>query len=462
MVDMERTGVFVDVDFCNKTAELAATDEADAWVRLAPWFDGGGTKVEDALGYPWLMRRDDSDLFNSRTGESPQVIQQFLHGDGGLGLTPSPFWKKGRVKRGKLKTDAAALEYLAGQNPLHREMLLEIIKLRRARGCLKYLRKLPLFVAPHTGRVHAVFGPSSDEDERVGAITGRLGIKKPELMQIPRDPKKDKYGLRNAFVAQYDTDTLLAVDYAALEVIVLAHICKRLFDSDLLVDRTRRGAPDIHSATAAYVYGNILGNPAYAGVDIGAIKKHPELGRDRDTIKTIRYGLNYGKAEWGFGSTIFDAAGNPLGDARAKEMINGLFSFDPDIPRYQDFIWDWIMEKEYIVSLAGRASDLRYLVRGDDWAKKKAWRQALNFPMQAGGAEIMGRAMYLCLVDPILRALGFHAILQIHDELVLEGPERNKAEALARVIHLFETAWQLESDLQATGHTARRWGGCKG
>ncbi len=461
VLDMERNGVFVDVDFCNATAEKAAEDEARAWTGLAPWVESAGFDASDVLGSPWLHRRgtDDED---GRSGMSDTQLKEFLHGRTGLFLEPSPFWKKGRVKPGEIKTDATALEYLAGRHINHRSHLLGLLALRRARGCLKYLRKLPLFVAPHTGRVHAVFGPASDGDDRVGAITGRLGIKKPELMQIPRDPVKDIYGLRNAFVAQADSDVLLAVDYSALEVIVLAHICKKLFGSDLLVDRTRRGAPDIHSSTAAYVYGQVLGNEAYAGVDIAAIKKHPTLGRDRDTIKTIRYGLNYGKGAWGFGSTLYDAEGNPLGDERAQSMIEGLFEFDPDIPRYQDFIMSYIMKKGGIVSLAGRWMDLSSLVRGDEWQRKRAWRRALNFPMQAGGAEIMGVAMHLCCIDPVLRRLGFRAILQIHDELLLEGPAANAPEARARVIHLFETAWALESELQATGHFARRWGGCKG
>src|SRR5215207_5255669 len=190
VLDMERAGVYVDVDFCNRTAEVAATDEARAWTALAPWVESAGLNPEEVLGAPWLFRRgtDDDD---ARTGESGPQLKEFLHGRTGLFLEPSPFWKKGRVKPGEIKTDATALEYLAGRHAGHRSHLLGLLALRRARGCLKYLRKLPLFVAPHTGRVHAVFGPASDGDERVGAITGRLGIKKPELMQIPRDPVKD-------------------------------------------------------------------------------------------------------------------------------------------------------------------------------------------------------------------------------------------------------------------------------
>jgi DNA polymerase-1 len=463
VVSMERTGVFVDVGFCNDKAALAAQHEAEAWERLKPWVNAAGGDIQDIFGTPLLYRDDDDD--EVRGGESPVKLQDFLHNpSGGVGIEPSPFWRLGRCKPGEVKTDAKALEYLAGKHADHRPALLNVLALRRARGCLKYLRKLPLFVVPSTGRVHAVFGPASDGDDRVGALTGRLAIKKPELMQIPRNPKKDIYGLRNAFTAQGKGRVVLAVDYSALEVVLLAHFCAALFGDLDLAAAVARGAVDIHSVHTIRVYRDILAAPELLGVQPEEVKKHadPVVNWYRELIKAIWYGLQYGKGAWGFGSTLFNQDGSALGDEAAQKMIDALLDARPGVRLWQDWVWQFIQEHHGIPSLGGRWCDLTDLMRGDEWRQKRAHRRALNFPEQAGAADLVGWAMHLVNTDEVLRQLGFSLILQIHDELVLEGPECNAEEALMRTQYLMENAWPLLCDLQATGHYANTWGGCKG
>lgn len=461
VVAMERQGVYVDVDFCNRSEKLAAQDEANAWERLKPWVRGAGGSIEDLFGTPLLYRQDDDDL---RGGESPIKLQEFLHGRGGLGIKPSPFWRLGRCKPGEVKTDAKALEYLAGQYPDHRAALQSVLALRRARGCLKYLRKLPLFVVPSTGRVHAVFGPASDGDDRVGALTGRLAIKKPELMQIPRNPAKDIYGLREAFTAQGPGRVLLAVDYSALEVVLLAHFCAALFGDTDLAAAVARGATDIHSVHTVRVYRDILGEARLAGVEAEQVKKHPDplVTWFRELIKAVWYGLQYGKGAWGFGSTLFNTDGTPLGDDAAQRMIDALLDARPGVRRWQEWVWEYIQEHHGIPSLGGRWCDLTDLFAGNsEKNQKRAYRRALNFPEQAGAADLVGWAMHLVATDPIIARLGFALCLQIHDELVLEGPEENAAEAEARVTYLMENAWPLRCDLQAHGKFGKTWGQCK-
>lgn len=478
VLTMERNGVFVDVDFCNRTAAIAATDEAMAWDSLRSWVKSGGMEPADVLGVPLLYRKEDV-----RTGESGPRLQEFLHTR--LGLPPSPFWKKGRVKDGEIKTDAAALEYLAGQHPEHRVPLHNVLGLRKARGCLKYLRKLPLFVVPATGRVHPVYGPASDSDERVGALTGRFAVKRPEFQQIPRDPGKDKYGIRKAFRAQKPGHVLLAADQSALEVVILAHIVAVLFDDTTMPLAVAKKAPDIHSVHAIRVFRDVLGyREEFAGIDEWmaihkSIKKFPNdfVKWCRDAIKTIWYGLQYGKGAWGFGSTIFDAQGNPLGDERAQVMIDGLLDFRKPVRDFRDWVPEFILQHRGISSLSGRWCDLRELLDRaeaeanqswrkknirDTWAFKRAERRADNYPMQAGGADIMGIAIALAANSPVLARAGFFLIGQIHDELLLEGPGENADEAQAELIDILENAWPLRAQLQATGHYGPTWADCKG
>lgn len=52
-------------------------------------------------------------------------------------------------------------------------------------------------------------------------------------------------------------------------------------------------------------------------------------------------------------------------------------------------------------------------------------RAAINTPIQGGAADIVIAAMVKLHKDKILKDLGYKLILQIHDEVILEGPEEN-------------------------------------
>ena len=55
--------------------------------------------------------------------------------------------------------------------------------------------------------------------------------------------------------------------------------------------------------------------------------------------------------------------------------------------------------------------------------KEHGLRAAINNTIQGGAADIVIAAMVKLHRDPILKELGYKLILQIHDEVILEGPE---------------------------------------
>lgn len=52
-----------------------------------------------------------------------------------------------------------------------------------------------------------------------------------------------------------------------------------------------------------------------------------------------------------------------------------------------------------------------------------AERAAINAPLQGSAADLVMMAMLKLHHDHTLRALGWRVILQIHDEIICEGPE---------------------------------------
>jgi DNA polymerase-1 len=67
-------------------------------------------------------------------------------------------------------------------------------------------------------------------------------------------------------------------------------------------------------------------------------------------------------------------------------------------------------------------------------AQAHALRAAINTPIQGSAADIATAAMLRINEDDTLRRLGWRLLLQVHDEVILEGPRETADEARARVV----------------------------
>jgi DNA polymerase-1 len=437
VVQMERRGVPVSLDVLRDIEGRMGLQAAQLRTELAQWCTNPTIN--------W---------------NSWQQLAAWLHGEpseGGLGLEPSPYCKKGEVPDGKIATDDRALEWIAGHNPDHREPITALRHLRQAERMARYARDWAAAVIPWadgTTRLHPTFGLGSDHDTRPGAVTGRFGVKNPPLNQVPRNPAKDPAGMRRAFIAP-PGKRLIVVDYSQLEVVELGHLIAGLFgDDDPLVRRLRTGE-DIHSPTAQLIFGELAGNPEIASCPLGEFKKRH--GDVRDLAKAGLYGKNYGKGQKGFATSVFLPNGEPLGPARAKLLDEGLNRALPGVPRYQAFIRDFITRNLLIVSPFGRWQPLPYAGHPKQGIRNRAWRQALNYPMQAGGQEIMALALIAIAADEQLREWGYELSLVVHDEIVGWAPEATAEWCLARVNYLMTNTVQLLTPLRAEGHTGVNW-----
>jgi hypothetical protein len=194
LIVMERTGFRVDAAYCEFQARRAYRDEQTTLGELATWWNEHGTEP--------LERENVDAIWSSPT----QLIRQLDL----MGAPRSPIWKKGLVRRGMWKTDLDALNWVRKaciENKPHISALIKLIlHLRKIRSGKKYVDKLPRYAADD-GLVHPVCGPAGDEDDGVGAVSGRLGMKNPEGQQLPKpdeeeqEVKKDLYCVRRAIIA---------------------------------------------------------------------------------------------------------------------------------------------------------------------------------------------------------------------------------------------------------------------
>lgn len=441
VINMEYNGFMVDTEYCAKGYEQAMVDEAFVLGNLR------GAVSAACPGFEAIVGQPEIDKIWTSSVQLPKLLEQ------GLGLPPSPYRMKGKVNldAGERSTDKRAMDWIlgcVGDDQEARRIVEGTLELRRIRSSAKYLAKFPKFIGPD-GFIHPICGPAGDDDDAVGALTGRLGMKKPEGQQVPKDPKKDRYFIRRAFIAPPGMKLVVA-DYSALEVVILANICDMLFGDTLLYDLTAPGF-DIHAYNAREIFGRQLGWVTDSGrrladiTDLSLFKTDKELEWYRETVKAVWYKLQYGGTAHGFGTSLVGRDGKLIGTARATEIVDALYAGCPPIGMWHNFVRKELRAHGGISALDGRWVDYRATIARGKWGFEKACRGADNAPMQATGAGVIGAAMVGVDESPELARIGALTQLQIHDELQLRVPEEHAEYAGDCLKEIMEAAFPLKN-----------------
>ena len=290
-----------------------------------------------------------------------------------------------RKRRGKTgySTDARVLQAIRHEHPV-------IPKVERWRELTKlaqtYLDAFPQLLGSD-GRLHTTFNQTA-------ATTGRLSSNNPNLQNIPIRTELGRE-IRACFVAE-EGNLLISADYSQVELRLLAHIA----GEDVLKEIFRRGE-DVHTATACRVFG------------VSPEQIDPGM---RSKAKMINYGIVYGLSAWGMADRL------DIPQEEADEFIQRYLA---GFPKVAQFISDTIeqgTEHGYVSTLFGRRRQVPEL-RARRWEiRKQGERFAVNMVIQGTAADIMKVAMVRC--DHALKDAGLKTrlILQIHDELLFEGP----------------------------------------
>lgn len=291
-----------------------------------------------------------------------------------------------KTPSGAPSTDEEVLQKLAEDYPLPK-VLLEHRGLSKLKST--YTDKLPRMVNPATGRVHTNYAQAV-------AVTGRLASNDPNLQNIPVRTAEGRR-IREAFIAS-PGHRIVSADYSQIELRIMAHISG---DASLL--RAFSQGEDIHRATAAEVFGV---TPLEVNSD------------QRRIAKVINFGLIYGMSAFGLASN--------LGITRdaAKLYIDRYFTRYPGVAQYMEDTRATAKEKGYVETVFGRRLWLPEINGGNGPRRQAAERAAINAPMQGTAADLIKLSM-IAVDDWLTRdKLASRMIMQVHDELVLEVPER--------------------------------------
>ena len=118
---------------------------------------------------------------------------------------------------------------------------------------------------------------------------------------------------------------------------------------------------------------------------------------------------------------------------------------------------DFARENGYVSTLAGRKRVIPEINSANYNLRQFGERAAMNMPLQGSSADIIKIAM-LGVVRELEKAkLRTKLILQVHDELILEAPEEEVAEASIILKKQMENAVELKVPLTVGVSTGKSW-----
>ena len=315
-------------------------------------------------------------------------------------------------------TNADILEKLIGKHPIIGDILeyrmLTKLKSTYADGLLK--------VISADGRIHTNF-------RMTVTATGRLSSTEPNLQNIPVRRELGAQ-IRRMFVAAPGC-VLVDADYSQIELRLLAHI-----SGDETMQNAFKSGEDIHAVTASQVFGLPLSEVTPA---------------QRSSAKAVNFGIVYGISAFSLAQDI------KVSPAEARAYIDAYMQKYHGVREYMDRVIAEAKERGYVETLFGRRRPVPELKASNFNTRSFGERVARNMPIQGTAADIIKLAMVN--VRRRLRAEGMEArlILQVHDELIAECPEREAERVAALLEEEMERAVTLSVPLTAEAHSGHSW-----
>ena len=265
------------------------------------------------------------------------------------------------------------------------------------------------------GRIHSTF-------LHIATGTGRLASRDPNVQNLPVFGEwAEKF--RSTIVPEGGNMLFVAADYSQIELRVLAHLSgeERLAEA-FAAER------DIHLETASWVF------------DIDSEDITPE---QRRFAKTVNFGLIYGMGAHGL------AARMGIQRHQAVGIVNRYFAALPKVKNYLDQSARDAKAAGFTRSIFGRIRPLKEVSTIEGRGAGSIDRVAVNTPIQSAAADIAKIAMIR--LHNILETAFPDArlVLQIHDSLIIETPEKHADEIERMLVDTMEGVCAIDIPLKA-------------
>ena len=371
-------------------------------------------------------------LVSDRQQEIHEIVGHPFNIDSPHQLAPVLFDELGfkpvkRTQGGKVSTDVTVLEALSLREDVNDpktsvpRLIIEYRRYRKLQST--YLAQLQSAIDTRTDRIHTHL-------YQLTTATGRLKSDGPNLQNIPVRTEIGRQ-LRCAFRAP-EGHKLICADYSQIELRILAH-----FSEDESLIETFTEDLDIHTAVASQVF------------EMPTELVTREL---RDKAKTINFGIIYGVSPTGLSRRI-----KGMRVQEASALIDDYKTRFPGIDRFLQQCVQQASDHGYVTTLTGRRRAIPEIYATNRSRRSLGERLAINTVVQGSAADLMKAAMVHVQRRIDTDKLPMKMLLQIHDELVLETPERLATEHAEIVCEEMENAMSLRVPLRTEAGIGDNW-----
>ncbi len=313
-------------------------------------------------------------------------------------------------------TDVDTLGELRHMHPMP-EAVLEYRSLSKLVST--YVDSLPELINPATGRIHTSYNQTV-------TATGRLSSSDPNLQNIPIRTEEG-IRIREAFVGEKGC-RILSADYSQIELRILAHMS----GDETLIDAFLKDE-DIHARTAAEIWGGTV-----------------DSQRRRDA-KVINFGIIYGMSGFGLSREL------GIAPKKAQEYIDQYFLRYSGVRAFLDGIVEQARSQGFVATLMGRKRFLPDINASNQQERKFAERTAINAPIQGTAADLIKIAMLNINRRIREEKLASRMIMQVHDELVFDVPEKELETMAALVRQEMEGVYPMRVPLKVDVGSGDSW-----
>nr|WP_267917452.1 DNA polymerase I [Borreliella afzelii] len=323
-------------------------------------------------------------------------------------------------KMKKDSTDIKVLESLIGQH----ESIENIIKHRQiAKLKSTYTDNLIELINHKTNRLHTSFIQTK-------TATGRITSINPNLQNIPIKDEKGRK-IRKAFKPE-NGNIFISADYSQIELAILAHLSQ-----DEALIKAFENNKDIHTETASKLF------------KIEEKEITPDLRR---IAKSINFGIIYRMSDFRLAKEL------GITKEEAKGFINSYFDSYPKIKEFITNQINFVRNTGYSETILKRRRYIKEINSNNYLERSAAERIAINSIIQGSAADIMKIAMVRVFNEFKSKKMESKILLQVHDEMLIESPlkEKNEVEKILKI--MMETAYTLNLPLRANIETGKSWG----
>ncbi|XP_078162399.1 DNA polymerase I A, chloroplastic-like [Carex rostrata] len=306
-------------------------------------------------------------------------------------------------------------------------------------------------ISCQNGRIHCSLNINTE--------TGRLSARAPNLQNQPA-LEKDRYKIRQAFIAA-PGKSLIVADYGQLELRILAHLagCQSMLDAF-------EAGGDFHSRTAMNMYDHIRKAVEEERV---ILEWHPQPGQEKPPVPLLKdaFGSERRKAKMLNFSIAYGKT--PMGLARdwkvslkeAKETVKLWYRERQEVLMWQQKRKRQAAEERCVYTLLGRARRFPSMYQVSAAQRGHIERASINTPVQGSAADVAMCAMLEIDRNVRLKELGWKLLLQVHDEVILEGPTESADLAKSIVVDCMSKPFYgtnfLKVDLSVDAKCAQNW-----